>query len=137
MIPFAKDFSYYHKAVLQERGFFIGFNGSLCITLSNKCPFVVDLTMRPNILPTFILCAILLMEANAQEQSSSGYGAEGSTSTDDGSGFDGSGSNTQDGEYIGLAFSLVLNCLKILMRAKPREPAYFIFGRAAQGSTVL
>eukprot|EP00794_Sanderia_malayensis_P018138 gene18138-19948_t len=57
--------------------------------------------MRPNILPTFILCAIVLMEAKGQEQPSSGYGPdEWTTSTDDGSGSDGSGSNAQDVEKM-------------------------------------
>ncbi len=60
--------------------------------------FFLELTMRPNILPAFVLCAILLIEAKAQEQSSSGFNTEGFATDDDGSGADGSGaSSAQDG----------------------------------------
>ena len=56
--------------------------------------------MRPNIIPAFVLCAVILLETRAQEQSASGYNGEGFSSSGDDSNYenDGSGSNGQNGE---------------------------------------
>ena len=96
----ALDYSYWH------------FRQNLQMLCCQICPcyllkplifetlFFLGDKMRPNIIPAFVLCAVILLETRAQEQSASGYNGEGFSSSGDDSSYenDGSGSNGQNGE---------------------------------------
>ena len=58
--------------------------------------------MRPNVLPLFVLCAVILVESRAQEQESSGDGYYSGNGKSENAEDEGSGSKAPDGKYIRL-----------------------------------
>ena len=74
-----------------------------------------ELEMRPNILPAFVLCAVILIEARAQDQTSSGFN---SYSSGEGSSFESEGSGTTESGGNAAFLNLLLDHLTLKFQSK-------------------